>query len=276
MADMVGANRRGQLWPAGAAGPATYEIRPLETTAELVGAYRLRYQAYRKLGYIEWNDAGLEIDEYDATSIPFGAFEPVSGALVGTLRLITTTVQADYKRLIFDMLDEIGDPELSYLAWRPRRHRLPTIVTERIERQVDAFNCDGFVVHEMSRFIVRPEYRAANVSHGLAIMAIAHAVQSTPVVFVASCLPRHVPLYVKYGFSKLPHIDREYFDSVGQIANAIICRSDVLPRPLQCHVNELVRSMASGAVEHTHELSRDARALFCLAAHRPRRTTMEW
>jgi predicted GNAT family N-acyltransferase len=276
MADLVGSNRRGAVWTGGSPRPAVYSIRALETSAELIASYQLRYEMYRQLGYVEHHDARLEIDEYDMTSIPFGAFDPVTGALVGTLRVITTVEHPEYKQLLLDMLDDMGDPELSFLAWRARRHRLPTIVSDRVDHQIDAFNTERFMIHEMSRFIVRPEYRASNVSHGLAIMAIAHAMQNGPAVLIASCLPRHVPLYAKYGFAKLPHTDREYFDSVGQIANAIICRSDALPRPLLADVNALLGAMASGIPEHTHELSRDVRALFRLATHRPRRTTMEW
>ena len=51
------------------------EIRVLETTAELIESYRLRYLVYGALGYLRGrNVARLEIDSYDLSSIPFGAF----------------------------------------------------------------------------------------------------------------------------------------------------------------------------------------------------------
>src|SRR5262245_13330842 len=111
MADLVGSNRRGSLWPGGIPQPAIYPIRALETSAELIASYGLRYQMYRELGYIDHRDALLEVDEYDVSSIPFGAFDPVTGALIGTLRMITTAPQLEYRRLICDLLDDVGDPE---------------------------------------------------------------------------------------------------------------------------------------------------------------------
>lgn len=256
----------------------TCEIRALTTIAELVESYRLRYEIYGALGYLQCaNSFGLEIDSCDLSSIPFGAFHAQTGEMIGTLRLITTEPQLEYERMISCVLAEIYDSELAARALAPRQRRLPSIVTDEIDRQITAFNTDGYVVHELSRFIVRPDHRSTNLSLGLVMMAMAHAMQAAPAVFIASCLPRHVPLYARYGFAKLPHTEYEYFDSVGQIANTIICRSDVLPPPMQSHLDELLRSVASGASEHTHELSRDSRALFHLAApRRARRITMEW
>jgi len=65
-----------------------YELRPLETEAELYESYRLRYEVYGALGYLRRTNASrLEVDEFDPCAIPFGAFDLASGALIGTLRL---------------------------------------------------------------------------------------------------------------------------------------------------------------------------------------------
>jgi N-acyl-L-homoserine lactone synthetase len=281
-----------QASPSGAGDPqaVSCEIRAIATLGELIESYRLRHEAYRALGYLQrYNSAELDIDEYDLLSIPFGAFDVASGALVGTLRLITTERQPDYARMIEHILAEVCDDELTAQALGPRLHPLPAIVSDEIARQIAAFNTDGFVVHELSRFIVRPGHRGSGGSGisrrctaaaklGLGLLGIAQAMRYAPAVIIAGCLPEHNQMYARFGFLKLPHTGLSYFDSVGQTANTIISRTDLLPQPTLSHIDELLCAMASGAPEHTLELGRDVRALYQLggAPRRFKRETMEW
>jgi hypothetical protein len=257
---------------------ATYELRMLTTVAELVESYWLRYDTYGALGYLRcFNPSKLEIDPYDLMSIPLGAFDAVSGRMVGTLRIVTTELQPMYQRLISRVLTEFADHDLTQQALGARPYQLPAIVSDGIDRQIAAVNAERFAVHELSRFIVHPDHRSSHVSRGLVQLALAYATRSGPAVFVAGCQPRHVRLYASYGFVQLPHIDIVFHDSVGQLANTLICRSDALPGPMRSQVDGLLRSMTEGASEHAHELSRDSRALFRLAApRRARRRTIEW
>jgi len=255
------------------------EIRVIVSVAELLESYRLRYEVYRALGYLQrFNGAELEIDEYDLSAIPFGAFDVASGQLVGTLRLITTERQADYARMIEHILGEVSDGELAEQALGAPPRPLPAIVSDEIDRQIVAFNSEGFAVHELSRFIVRPGHRGSGISRGLALMGFAQAIRLGPAVIIAGCLPEHNQMYARYGFLKLPNTGLDHFDSVGQIANTIVSRTDMLPQPTQSHLEELLFAMASGMKEHTLELGRDMRALyrFGSAPRRFRRETMEW
>src|ERR1041384_6476899 len=84
-------------------------------------------------------------------------------------------------------------------------------------------------------------------------------------------------LYASYGFVRRPDTDLDYFDSVGQIANTIVCRSDILPGPIQSQIDDLLRGIASGSWERTRELGRKARAVYRLAAPgRDRRELRVW
>lgn len=253
---------------------ASYEIRALTTVAELVESYRLRHDMYRALGYLPCClRSRLEIDAYDRSAIAFGAFDAASGAMIGTLRLITGAPQRDRERTIGRIVTALADRELALRALAPPRRALPSIVSDEIARQIVAFNTGRFPVLEFSRFIVHPAHRFSNVSCGLAMLGIAHAMRSAPAVFIAGCLPRHNRFYAGYGFVKLPNTGLDHFDSVGQLANTIICRSDALPPAIRSRIDELLRSMASGASEHAHELCRDSRAVFRFAA--PRRVRRE-
>lgn len=256
----------------------TCEIRALSTIAELIESYRLRYDVYGALGYIRrFNGSKLEIDEYDMFSIPFGAFDPVSGVMIGTLRLVTTEPQPDYEGSIRQVLADHADEELTKQALGPWPHRLPSIISQEIDRRIEAFNTEGFVVNELSRTIVRSAYRGSGVSRGLMELGLAYAAQHAPAILIGGCLPDHVPMYARYGYIQLPQTGIDRFESVGQMANAVVCRTDVLPQPTRGHIDALLHSMGSGAKECTLEIGRSSCARYSFPApRRTRRRTMEW
>lgn len=243
------------------------ELRAITTVAELVESYRLRYEVYRALGYLQrLNRSRLDIDAYDRSAIPFGAFDAGSGTMIGTLRLVTTERQLEYERLIEGVLAEVSDGELAEQALGPRQWPLPGIISDEVDRQIAAFNTEGFMIYELSRLIVRPGHRGSGVSRGLTQLGMAHAMRSGPAVIIGGCLPEHNQMYARYGFSRLPNTGLDRFKSVGQIANTIICRTDMMPQPTLSHLDELLSAMASGAPEHTLEIGRDSRALYRFAA----------
>lgn len=254
------------------------EIRMLVTVAELVESYRLRYEVYSALGYLQrFNHSRLDIDEYDSSSIPFGGFDSRTGEMIGTLRVVMTEPQPDYDYLIRTIVADYSDADLVRQAWGPQPHPLPSIISDEVERLIETFNTERFAVCEMSRCIVRSDRRGTGTSRGLTELGMAHAMRLGPAVLIGGCLPELLPMYARYGFEQLPHTGLGHFDSVGQLAHTIICRTDALPQPTQSHIADLLSSMVAGAPEHTHELGRDSRALFRLAApRRPRRRTMEW
>jgi predicted GNAT family N-acyltransferase len=257
---------------------ARCEIRMLTTIGELLESYRLRYEVYSGLGYLRrLNDARLDIDEYDSSAIPFAAFDIESGEMIGTLRVVTTETQTDYDYLIRTIVAAHGDGELAKQVWGPQPHPLPSIVSESVEREIEVFNPERYAIREMSRCIVREDRRGTGISRGLTELGMAHAIALGPAVLIGGCVPEHLPMYARYGFSKLQHTELEHFDSVGQLAHTIICRTDSVPQPTQSHIESLLRAMSHGASEHTHELGRDSYALFrVVAPRRVRRRTMEW
>jgi predicted GNAT family N-acyltransferase len=230
------------------------EIRVLSAFDELLESYRLRYDVYGALGYTGTNDAKLEIDEYDRYSIPFGAFDPVDGTMIGTLRLVTTAAQPDYKRLISRILVTVDDDALSGRVVAERPHPLPSLISNEAMRHVDAFNSGSFLVEELSRTIVRPDHRGTGVSRGLMEFGLAHASQLAPRVLIGGCLPQHVPMYGKYGYVLLPDSAGGFYDSVGRLAKAVICRTDRLPEPTRAHVDELRRARQVGETECRMEI----------------------
>jgi predicted GNAT family N-acyltransferase len=245
------------IWRDGPPADDLCEVRVLSRTRELVDSYRLRYLVYGGLGYVRGPfRAGLEIDEYDGFSISFGAF--VGGDLVGTLRLIRGEHQPAVAARVDRVIRGCADPELAELATRPRRFVLPSIVSGHVMRQIESFNPERMPLCELSRTIVHPDYRGAGVSRSLMELGLAYASQEGPVVLVGGCLPEHVPMYARYGYTRLSRTGLDLFDSVGQIAHAVVCRTDALPEPTRCHVDELVRLIRAGAATCLFESARGA------------------
>jgi len=271
------ARTRPRLTPSAVTAPVTCEIRALDTMAELIESYRLRYDVYSALGYLRrFNGSKLEIDPYDSLSIPFGAFDPKSGVMIGTLRLVTSEAQPEYEHLVRRVLAACSDDNLTQQALAPWANPLPSILSDKVDRQIEAFNTDRFVVRELSRTIVRLGHRGMGVSRGLVELGLAYASRFGPVIVVGGCLPAHLPMYAKFGCQQLPHTDFEMFESVGQVASTVICRTDVLPQPTRGHVDELLRSMRSGASECTLEIGRDSCARYRIEPpRRARRSTTE-
>lgn len=262
--------------------PAQYEIRPLETTAELVESFRLRYEIYQSIGYLQQHNASaLEIDEYDRYSIPFVAVELSTRRVIGTLRLITDEVQAEYEPLIDQVIQEAGDAALTAQAGWARREPptpvLPSIVSAATADRLAAYNHDQLAVGELSRGIVAPAYRSQGVRRALMKLGLAYAARRGPAIVIAGCMPEHVALNAWYGFQILPGTDLHRFESVGQTANTIVCRTDALPDTVGHDVDDLVSAMTSGLWDHALEIQRGVRAVFPVSApRRARRSTMEW
>jgi hypothetical protein len=264
--------------PAAGRAPSSCEIRVLDSVDDLVEAFRLRYDVCGALGYLDrFNQSRLEIDEYDAWSIPFGAFDSTSGMLIGALRLVTLERQPDFGQLMRRAVADAGDAELTRQALGSRPHPLPSISSPEIWRSIDAFNTESFVVHELSRIIVRPGYQRAGVSRGLMALGLAHAAQYEPAVVVGGCLREQLAISASYGYMELRGIGLDRLDGVGQLTHPVVCRTDQLPEPTRTHVEELLSALASGTRHRTLEVGRNSRAVFRFTApRRSRRRTVEW
>lgn len=240
-----------------------WEVRTLATVDELLESYRLRYEVYDSLGYIQHaNRARLEIDAYDAWAIPFGAFDPIVGVMIGTLRLITGSVQPEYQDALASILAALGDDALAQHVLAPHTMPLPSMVSNDIVDKITAFNCDRFIVQELSRTVVRPSHRGTGVSRALMELGLAYAAREQPSILIGGCLPQHVPMYAKYGYVRLPDSGFDRYHSVGQMAISVICRTDVLPEPTRGRVALLLRSLSSGDSEQVLDLGDNSRAIF--------------
>ena len=165
---------------------------------EVHNYFTLRYQVYRAMCYldpsIEENRAGLEIDWFDTHAIHFGAFTTVNGypELIGTARLITTKESPeDYRHCIRTLASR--DPSLQQWmetttngALLPVLHNQPALL-----RRITA---EELILGEVSRVIVRQQYRGWGVSRALMRRVIQTAVDSGVTEWFLECLPMHIRL----------------------------------------------------------------------------------
>jgi GNAT acetyltransferase-like protein len=228
---------------------AAFAIKVLDTSAELIQSYRLRYEVYSSMGYAPSNRASLEIDEYDPFSIPFGAIAMDTREIVGTLRLITNRVQPFYEHRIRRILDFCKDRVLSAQVRRPRRRPMPSITSDLIQEKLAEFNRDGQAVEEVSRGVTHASHRGTGVSRGLMEFGFAYAMTAGDPILVAGCVPAHLALNGTYGYIQLPGTGVEVNDVVDRTAVTIVCNMRTLPEPTKSRVAGIVEAMQWGEPE---------------------------
>ena len=121
---------------------------------------------------------------------------------------------------------------------------------------LDAYNTDDQIVEELSRTVVHPEYRGSGVSRGLMEFGLAYAMAAGDPVLIGGCVPEHLPMYAKYGYEKLPGTDLDTYDTVGQIANTVVCNTRILPPLTSARVAMLLYAMKLGEPECVLEEAR--------------------
>jgi predicted GNAT family N-acyltransferase len=237
-------------------------IRVLEQVDELFESLRLRHDVYGALGYLKYVSAArLEIDEYDRYAVPFGAFDE-RDRLVGTLRLVIDRLQPRHARMLDRIIAGQRHDGLMLQSARRRSHSMPSIVSDEIGLRLAAANRPGRRLHELSRTIVAPGARGSGVSRALMELGLAYASMDEHVMLVGGCLPVHVPMYAKYGYTQLPGTGLEHFDSVEQLAVVVACHTDALPEPTRGRVAQILTAMAGGDDECDLDLGREAVAVF--------------
>ena len=148
-----------------------FNFKLLETPEEILEMVQLRYKVWSKLNYIPpdrlSHKAGIEVDEYDACSIPLGGFAIINGKkkLVTTSRIITLEKQPFYEKLFSQVVDEFGDDIIKGSYYREREK--PLIIFENYESKVNQFLSTfphNINYCEYSRLMNNPSYRGMDLS----------------------------------------------------------------------------------------------------------------
>ena len=186
-------------------------IGAISTAADLAASFRLRHEVYRALGYVAAGESGMDVDPYDACSLPIGAFDVRSGMLVGAMRVISERAGRGRRGLVEVAVGDRG------VVWRRRDPVLPSLVSPEIRMLIAREAGDGLPIRELSRCVVAPAWRGRGIVHDLVRFGMALAWRDRPALLVGACLPEHVPMYARHGFRPLREDGQtDFFPAVGR------------------------------------------------------------
>jgi len=208
-----------------------FEFRLISKPEEILDLVKLRFLVWNKLGYIPLDRLSsqktIEVDEYDAYSIPLGGFQAINGEekLISTSRIILPDRQEFYANQFKKVIDKHGDKIVTNSFMRERKY--PFIIHENYNGLIKNFLAkagQNLQYVEYSRFMNNPDYRGMDLSIKTVqfLNMYSRFVLGLDVAFV-ECLVKHVDMNInKNHFSGIipgAHIVNE--ERVKQIATAL-------------------------------------------------------
>jgi predicted GNAT family N-acyltransferase len=191
----------------GAAAPPAI-FRAVTSADELRAAFALRYAVYSREGWIapRYDSAAtrLELDGCDATSLHLGLFMPPPGrGLVGYVRLITAQRQPAGEALTRAVVETAGDAILHHAHAATYPEGLPVFASFPLSAFRGELRERGWSHVELSRLVVREEFRGRGLGARLVRGALAVAAMRRTSVVLAGCGLGRVPMFQRLGFELL-------------------------------------------------------------------------
>jgi predicted GNAT family N-acyltransferase len=185
------------------------DVQIIPTQTALADYFRLRHMVYTPMSYldarVERVKSGMDIDWFDTRAVHVGASVRRNGysELVGTARLVTTEpLRADHQEWTFDLA--AGDADLDDLVRNNAvLAMLPVFQSQDLEDLFNRMYREDFKVGELSRVIVRPDFRGVGLSRRLIQEVIELAEKHQLSDLFLECLPMHEELYARSGFLPL-------------------------------------------------------------------------
>lgn len=196
-------------------------VRPLRLTTELCDYFRLRHEVYSIMCYldeeVESAPSKMEICWSDRIALHLGAFAKEAGRpeqLVGTARVVIATsrnaatelVRKKHARAVEQLAS--NDPVLVDQCRLALELELPIfyssnemqhLAIETLQQEQEE------VCAELSRVIVKRNYRGLGIGKDLVRQAISHAKQAGVERMFLECLGTHVSMYRRHGFRLMQH-----------------------------------------------------------------------
>jgi GNAT superfamily N-acetyltransferase len=196
------------IGPSTATSAPPAVVRAITTVDELREAFALRYEVYAGEGWItrEYDSRAtrLELDGCDPVSLHLGLFGPApSRRLLGYVRLITRQSQAVGAALTAAIVAAEGDATLRHAHAAGYPEGLPVFASFPLETLHRELVRRSLTCVELSRLIVREEFRRCGFGARLAGQAFAAAATVGAGVVLVGCGLARVRMFQRLGFALL-------------------------------------------------------------------------
>jgi len=207
------------------------EVRRLRNEEEILSTFKLRYEVYSELGWIEPSSEEIDIDPYDLKSIIFGAFFHHNGTkeLVGSMRIIQHREDNPLRRETENIMRSHGiEVEFEPLT-------LPALLSFDISQENYSNLGPGFAtiisgngafvsdeICELSRLVIKPEYRRNRfgIERRLYELIVTDCCTKQPQRnwFVIAIHPLKSSKYARYGFHEITELGVQTYTDIMQPA----------------------------------------------------------
>ncbi len=209
------------------AAPPDVKIEVVQSRVQLKECFALRREVYGLMGYlpdaIMQDRSGIELDGYDERSIHFAAMR--GGEVIGTVRMVLElpptssggglscrsirclNTQEDHSNWCQEIAAKAG-PAIRNRFHYPYFMPLPILESTELDRRWSRVLENAYPVVELSRLVVRMDYRGFHISPDLVRAVVAKAFEMQRRVILLECIPKHVDMYAKFGFQQMqgdPH-----------------------------------------------------------------------
>jgi predicted GNAT family N-acyltransferase len=226
---------------------SSIEVRPVDNAAELEKCLALRHGVYKLLGYsydgADNETDGLELEYYDQSALHFIATVPGDpDRVAGTARLVVCAIRVGNGRRLFDTA-HIRDKyrglceQVAAKSFALKKKLETGSVTAALPL-LAAFDYDDLSPRagdpvgafcELSRVVVAEEFRGFGVSRLLVRACIAAAFELQRRHIVLECIPQHVRLYEKFGFTTVTSSKPRRAWGIDQLAEVMRLDLDDVP-----------------------------------------------
>ena len=194
-------------------------LREVSDRYSLYHYFRLRYQVYLRMKYINSNKEQLDIEAWDLRSKFIAAFEKENNKLVGTLRIVHKNVKCQCYNDVSEIIETLKDERFKTIE--KSYYEFPLM--QAFDIKVFLKNCysQQRTVVEVGRLSVLPEYWKNNLALVLSEFAISYAYENAIDDFIIAVHPRHARMYERLGFKLLPNTVEIIYPGINNLAIAL-------------------------------------------------------
>ena len=208
------------------------EVRRLKNEKEILAAFKLRYEVYKELGWIDQSSEEIDIDPYDFKSIIFGAFIHHNGTkeLAGSIRIIRSREKSPLQGEIENIMYSYGIEQANF-----EPHILPSLLSFGISQEDYGNLSPGFAtilsgsgasvspeIYEISRLVIKEKYQRHRfgIERRLYELVVTDCCSEEPQRnwFVIAIHPSKSSKYARYGFRKISDLGVKSYTGIFQPA----------------------------------------------------------